>query len=129
MKARSKTFPEMSKVMAGKSEHAIRERYKELYVDVPKEFKQKAKDTDKDEVKAAEEEKKEKEPAEEDKKESPKDALIDIKETEKGKDAEVTLDQDVRKVNGKPVIYVVDGGKDGLSATEVSSSASGMVVD
>lgn len=121
MKAHGKSFAKMSKSMKGKSEDAIIDRYRELFDRV---LKKNVENKEKPEA-AEEEEKKEelvKENTKENKKGATNEALKDIKETEKDKEADAKLDNSLQKLNGKPVIYVDDGGKDKLSTTEVSPS-------
>ncbi|KAK4693866.1 hypothetical protein P7C71_g3610, partial [Lecanoromycetidae sp. Uapishka_2] len=118
MKAHGKSFASISKAMKGKSEDAVIDRYCELVAQAPK------KDEKKEEAKVVEEKKTEQETVKENTEENlevaTKEALKDIQETEKSKDADIKLDKEVQKINGKPVIYVDAGGKDDLSATEIA---------
>lgn len=144
MKARYRSFREMSKVLKSKDEEQIRERYRELQEKIPQEYKVKQgegsakmaaqykKDqADLEELEAAKEAKEDKKSVKEDKEEDKKEgqksdtkeALEDIKATEADKD------EDIKRLNGKPVIYVKDDGKDDLSMSEVGPSRSQKLVD
>lgn len=119
MKAHGKTFAKIKKALKGKSEDAVIDRYRELFASVL------VKDAErKKEAKAADEDKKEeelvKQNTEENKKGATNEALKDIKETEKGKEGDAKLDNSLQMLNGKPVLIVDGGGKDGLSASEVN---------